>query len=248
MKRGRNIRFSLLAVNAIALTANVVTLAKAAGGFPYQEIIDRNAFALNPAPPPAPDPSTIKPPPPKILATGIANLFGTRRALLKVLEPGQPPEPGKPPAPAQEQSYILAEGERQGAVEVLAIDERAATIKVDNYGTVMVLTLKTNLPTQPAPAPGTPAPPGMPPGFAAAALGGSAGGPPVPPGSPLQSIPMRTLRLPTPATAPAVVAPPPPPAAAQNPASIEEQTIMMELLRLDPNGPPSPPTELTPPQ
>jgi hypothetical protein len=64
----------------------------------------------------------------------------------------------------------------------------------------------------------------------------------------LQSIPMRTLRLPTPATAPTVVAPPPPPAAAQNPASIEEQTIMMELLRLDPNLPPSPPTELTPPQ
>jgi len=79
----------LLGLFAAGLVARAAA-PTASGAFPYQTIIDRNAFHLNPAPPPAPDPATIKPPPPKISLAGIMTLFGTKRALMKVMEPGKP--------------------------------------------------------------------------------------------------------------------------------------------------------------
>ena len=42
---------------------------------PYQSIVERNVFHLNPPPPP-PDPEANKPPPPKIFLTGITTLMG----------------------------------------------------------------------------------------------------------------------------------------------------------------------------
>jgi hypothetical protein len=178
-------------------------------------------------------------------------LFGTKRALMKVLEAAKPTEPGKPPGPVQEQSYILSEGERQGEVEVLAIDDKAGRVKVDNYGTTMLLPLTTNMPPATAPGPGA-----MPvPGAAAAAAfpGGMVN--PAAPGSPfttfggagapanpaLTTIPQRTLRLPVPAAPPAPVAPQTP--QSQTPGlSPDEQMILMHAIHeSDPSGPPPPP-------
>lgn len=258
---GRTIRFCLSAVIAIAMMACVVTMAEAASAFPYQKIIDRNAFALREPPPPAPDPTQIKPPPPKITATGIASIFGRTVGLMKVLEPTPPAEPGKPPGPAQEQSYILAVGERQGEIEVLAIDEKAATIKVSNYGTEQLLPLKTNLPPPTAPTPAPGAPPGVaiqppvagvpgaaaPPGGAPfAPIGGSVttiGGTASATTAARTTIPTRTLRLPT-----LPGAPPQPQASGLSP---EEQFILLHAIRENnadmPPAPPLPDSQSAPP-
>ena len=102
-------------------------------GNPYQGIVERNVFNLKPPPPvgpPEPPPAPV----PKITLTGITTILGNKRALMKVLEPP------KPPQAAKEESYILTEGQRDGEIEVLAIDEQAGTVKVNNHGTVQELT------------------------------------------------------------------------------------------------------------
>ena len=70
--------------------------------------------------------------------TGIITLLGQKRVLLK-LQP--PPRPG---VKAEEESFILASGERQGEVEVLEIDEKNGIVKVNDYGTVTNLTWENN--------------------------------------------------------------------------------------------------------
>ena len=236
------------------------------GDFPYQGIIDRNVFVLKPPPEP-PSPESLKPPPPKITAVGIANTVGKLRALLKVMEPPKPTEPGKPPTPAQEQTYLLAVGQRQGQVEVLAIDGIARTVKVDNYGTVMSVPLVTNLPASTAPASG-PVPSPM-----AARNLPNFGGPPSPPALPgvgataastvptspaYKAIPTtRQLRLPTPSapaapTSQAVITAPTPTPTVQQPASQaaankkplspEDELLLLHAINaFDPNSPPPPP-------
>lgn len=129
---------------------------------PYDGIVARNVFALKPPPAPA----TIeeaKPPPPKIFLTGITTILGKKQALLK--SPPPPAKPGQPPP--TELSYILTEGQREGDIEVVAIDEKAGTVKVLNSGTLFVLNFEKDgqkLSPSTAPgalAPGIPAPGGV---------------------------------------------------------------------------------------
>ena len=107
------------------------------GGNPYQAIVDRNVFGLKPPAPP-PDPEANKPPPPKITLTGIYTMGGNKRVLMKVQVPARPPEPAK------EVPLTLAEGQRDGDVEVLEIDTVARTVKVNNSGTVTSLDFTNN--------------------------------------------------------------------------------------------------------
>ena len=81
------------------------------------------------------------------MLTGITTILGNKRALLKVQFPP------KPPQPAKEQSYILTEGQRDGSIEVLEINEKTASVKVDNSGTVMEITFEKPSPTPPASTP-----------------------------------------------------------------------------------------------
>src|ERR1043165_292151 len=98
-------------------------------GNPYRAISDRNAFALlPPEPPPAPTPPA---PPANIKLTGITTMFGNKRALLMV----QDTAPG-----SKEQSFMLSEGQREGDLEILQIDEKAGTVKVKNAGIETMLT------------------------------------------------------------------------------------------------------------
>src|SRR5882672_2451492 len=117
---------------------------------PYQGIVDRNVFGLKPPPTP-PRPEDNKPPPPKITLTGITTILGNKRALMNVAMPPKPPEPAK------QKSFILAEGQRDGDIEVLEIDETSGTVKVDDFGTIMVLDINKDgakLPATPlAPVP-----------------------------------------------------------------------------------------------
>jgi hypothetical protein len=118
-------------------------------GNPYQGITERNIFGLKPPPAP-PGPEETKAPPPKIKLTGITTILGRKQALLLV------EVPAKPPQGAREESYILTEGQRDGDIEVLAIDEKAGTVKVDNRGTILTLDFVNNgvkLPSTPGALP-----------------------------------------------------------------------------------------------
>ena len=170
----------LLAGN-LALCAAATASTAAAADNPYQRIVERNVFGLKPPPPP-PDPESIKPPPPKIFLTGITTILGNKRALMKLTPPVT--KPGEQP---KEQAFTLAEGERDGGLEVLEIDEKARTVKVNNYGTVATLDFENNgVKAPPAAAPGT-LPPGMQPAIRPGLpVPGAMGGPTPMPNRPLR--------------------------------------------------------------
>ena len=101
---------------------------------PYVKIVDRNVFGLKPPAPP-PSPESLRPPPPKITLTGITTIGGVKRVLMRV------PLPARPPEPAKEESFMMTEGQRDGEIEVLEIDERTGTVRIKNYGSEMTLNL-----------------------------------------------------------------------------------------------------------
>jgi len=248
MKRER-----LMAVVGLAVGLFLIPAARAvvSGDNPYKSIMERNPFGLLPPPPPAP-PADTNPPPSNIKLTGITTILGIKNALLMAQEPG----PG-----GKNQSYILTEGQREGQIEVLNIDNVAGSVKVSNAGTVSTLTFdkdgmkapaapaaapgnmptlfRPGMPIPPAPAPGQPVPtgnfnPNQP-------SGGTM--PSANPGSGLRQIPTRSLRMPQ--SSAQLNAP-----AAQPTTSPEEQiinqAITMEAHRDLPGTSPIPPTILTP--
>ncbi len=175
-------------VLATVLPAHAVTADN-----PYQRIIERNVFGLK-DPPPPPDPEATKPPPPNITLTGIITLGG-KRALMTT-----PPVPGKPGEQPKGQSYILREGEREGDIEVISIDEVAGAVVVKNGGKEVPLNFKDNGPKIPS---GAPIPVGLPAGLPGAVpappnvnpVAAPAGG--MTPASPFSKpLPNRNLRLP----------------------------------------------------
>jgi hypothetical protein len=96
---------------------------------PYQRIPSRNVFGLV-VPIVEPGPTPPAQPLPTIKLTGITTILGDKRAVLKIQFPGT----------GREEGCILSEGQRLGQIEILEIDDRTATVKVDNSGTVIVLT------------------------------------------------------------------------------------------------------------
>ncbi|MGC8887609.1 MAG: hypothetical protein ACP5MG_10675 [Verrucomicrobiia bacterium] len=118
----------------------------------YSAIPQRNAFNLRePEPPKPPE----QPPPPiTVKLTGITTLLDTKRVFLLVQEQGKQPE-----------SKMLREGEKDGAVEVVQIDEAAGMVKIINSGKEMTLTFeKDGIKPPTAPAVTTPPmPPNVPP-------------------------------------------------------------------------------------
>ena len=135
MKRGEKMLIGTLAGLALCVAA---TAATSTSGSPYQGIIERNVFGLKPPPPP-PDPAANRPPPPKIILQGFTTFGGVKRALLKAQ---MPPKPGEPPK--GEQGFVLAEGQRDGDIEVLEIDTEARTVKVNDFGTITNLNFENN--------------------------------------------------------------------------------------------------------
>lgn len=125
----------LFAAAAIAGTEN-----------PYQGIVDRNVFGLRPPPPP-PSNEPPKPPIPAINLQGITTILGKKMAFMSIQLPPKAGEPAKP-GPT---SFTLSEGERDGDIEVVSIDEVAGTVKVNDFGTITNVTFG-KLPSTPAPA------------------------------------------------------------------------------------------------
>jgi hypothetical protein len=206
-------------------------------GGPYQGIVGRNVFGLNQKPP-APEINTPPPPSSKVFLTGITTILGNKCALLKTTPPARPGEPAK------EQAITLAEGQRDGDIEVLEINEKAGTVKISNFGTITMLDFdKDGVKVAAAPpGPGGPmARPGgmMPgPGGNLAMLANGANQMP------------RTMRLPMPTAQ--LQTQPQAAASARPPLTAEQQIIMVEAerMRLQQQGldkmlPPVPPTPLT---
>ena len=121
MKHRERTLISTLAGLALCTPGNAV-IGDATGNL-YQGIVDRNVFGLKPPPPP-PDPESTEPPPPKVFLTGITTILGSKRALLKMTPPAKPGEP------AREQSFTLREGQRDGDIEVLEINEKVGAVKI----------------------------------------------------------------------------------------------------------------------
>jgi len=125
-------------LSVFALCANTHTATATDKNNPYaRSIVGRNVFSLNPAP----LPEIVVPPPlppPQIILQGLTNINRRRQVLLKVQMLSKPGEP------AREMSCVLSEGERQGEIEVLEIDEKAWTVKFRNHGIVQTLNLKNN--------------------------------------------------------------------------------------------------------
>lgn len=153
MKRG--FKIAAWAVGGILPFAAAVSIANAAtSANPYQIIAQRNVFNLH-DPPPFTNEPPPPPPPSNVKLTGITSMLGVKRAFFMVSPPA---ERGKPPG--KEQSFIMIEGEHQGVIEVLKIDEKAATVTIKNDGLESVLALDTpKLPNGPHPGPSPPGPP-----------------------------------------------------------------------------------------
>lgn len=142
--------FALGTATYAAVNPESANDSSAKGGNPYNVIVDRNVFDLR-APPPPISSQPTNTPPPNIKLTGITTILGKKQALFMVQEPAPPGKPAN-----KEESFILTEGQRQGAIEVLEINNSAKqpTVKIKNDGTVAVLTFeKVNLPQAPASAP-----------------------------------------------------------------------------------------------
>jgi hypothetical protein len=131
----------LLGLSARQLVADVP--ADAYLGIAGSNVFRLRSPLLEPGPPPAPLP--------KVTPVGITTILNDKRALLRVSFPAHPPEPAK------EVSCILTVGQREGPIEILGIDESAGSVKLNNSGTVMVLTLAQDGPRlqsqPPAPSP-----------------------------------------------------------------------------------------------
>jgi hypothetical protein len=238
--------FAILSLlSAIALPAYAVT-----SGSPYTGIVDRNVFGLKPPTPVAP-PTAPEPPPGNITLTGITTILGNKRALLKVSTPPRPPEPAK------DENLMLTEGQRDGAVEVLEINEKTGSVKVNNGGQITTLTFDKNGAKAVAIASG----PGSISAIPAPHMGGQPGGIPGNSG-PLRTIPTRTTKTgpqgqtpdnqtsSTPQINPNSLAAQ---AQFQTDISPDEQTLMIEAQRLDLQNKGKhedaalfPPTDLTP--
>jgi hypothetical protein len=182
-------------------TSNETTDSVEPARTPYQPIVDRNVFGLKPPPPPAPPPEPKKEVS-KIVLAGITTLGGSKKVMLKTQTPG------KPGQPAQDQYYTLPEGQRDGEIEVVEIDEKNGIVKVKHSGNPVTLDFESNgnkPPVSAAPvaaipgAPGTPGVVGSPGGIPAPSTGmpGSGTSVPAAPAPSLKPLPTRTLRAPS---------------------------------------------------
>jgi len=124
-----------LALGSLHLLAqDVFAMTPDNAGRQYDIIAPRNIFNLKPVTKEVP-PTNAPPPAQGLKLMGVTTMLGYKQAILK-----PQPSAGKPgQAAAGEHTLMLAEGQREGDVEVLQIDEKAGRVKVNNSGTIMTL-------------------------------------------------------------------------------------------------------------
>jgi hypothetical protein len=124
-------RISLLILASIGFCCGA---AAATSDNPYLPIVTRNVFALK-APPPPPPPVEPARPALKVTLSGISTMLGKKQALMKA--PPAQPKAGDQLKGAQ--SFVLAEGERQGDVEVISIDAELGKVTIKVGGEVVTI-------------------------------------------------------------------------------------------------------------
>jgi hypothetical protein len=129
--RGKLFIWSLSSV-LLSVAANAsVTKSEAS---PYEIIAHRNIFEITL---PKSEPPIIPPVQrSKVTLLGITTILGDKRAILKIQTPSAA---GKP---ATEQSFILIEGKDAGEIRVVEINEKTATVKINNAGEIALLTFE----------------------------------------------------------------------------------------------------------
>jgi hypothetical protein len=145
-------KWRILLAGVIVLTA-AGTLFAVTETDRYGAIVRRNAFNLREPEPPKPPPEP--PPTIKVNLTGITTLLSNKRVFLLIQEQGKQPE-----------SKMLSEGDRDGQIEVISINEVEGSVKIKIGDKESVLTFEKDgikPPTTPVNAPGTPGAPGTPP-------------------------------------------------------------------------------------
>lgn len=149
---------------------------------PYAMITARNIFHLNPPPPPPPPPTndTAASTAGGLKLTGFFKSAGSAVRALFVNVPSNP---------TNTVYYNLIEGERDGALELIKINESDESAEVIHAGTRLTVLLKDSKPVSTG-APGVPGAPGMP---------GAPGQPPRP-GNPAPPV---VASVPAPAAVPA---------------------------------------------
>jgi hypothetical protein len=101
---------------------------------PYAIIVERNMFALRPVPPP-PEPEVQKPDLPDIKISGFITIAHRRHALFAEV----------PKNPKEHWTFFnLAEGEREGILELLKISPDEKEAEIVNSGTRVTLTVEDN--------------------------------------------------------------------------------------------------------
>jgi len=136
MRRFRT--FTILSCQLLGLLVSVPALAIASSApkQDYESIRQRNVFGLRepaqPLPPTNP-PTQV----PKITLTGITTVTGGPRALLQAMVPG-----AKPGEAAKPEYMVMAEGQREGNIEVLQIDPKAELVKINDYGEIVTLSFE----------------------------------------------------------------------------------------------------------
>jgi hypothetical protein len=143
------------AVEAIAPPEPAAPAGEAPNAFPYAVIVERNAFGLNPAPPPTAPPAALAPDLPKVIFSGTRQKGSQVWAMFAVKTTD---------AKKQETTtYMsLTNGEALGPVELVRISPNGDEVEIMNSGTRVVLNMKDNgfEKTSPA-APVAPALPGF---------------------------------------------------------------------------------------
>ena len=139
-------------------------------GNPYAVVVMRNIFGLNPPPPVDPNANKPAEPPVKVVPNGIMSIFGQLQVLFKVAA-----KPG-----GKDATYMLTEGQSQDDIEVIKIDEKAASVTFNNHGVVQELPLVVTPPssTPAVAAPTVPTVPGRSLRMPGIMPGGASGGSP----------------------------------------------------------------------
>ncbi len=115
-----------LALGVLIFTGAARASGPGAESNPYGVIFQRSVFGLVPPPPAAEISATDSPP--EIVLNGIMVVFGHKYALFK-----SPADKGK--------NYLLGEGQSDGQIKLLSVDDRAGVIKINNHGIVQTIAL-----------------------------------------------------------------------------------------------------------
>jgi len=108
-------------------------LALVASANPYENIATRNIFSLVPPKADISKPGDVFKPPPEYKLTGIAGFGSNKWALLSKADPGKAPR-----------HFMLREGQSEGPLEVVQVDEIANVVRIRNEGALVELTFATN--------------------------------------------------------------------------------------------------------